>query len=290
MRARRFGCSAAVPGGESHKRTAAGTPLQLVGSRRSRRYKGRVVSGPIYPMLVIDAGNSVVKFATVARAGAKPRIMASVDTPKLTVARVRTICRQTRTRRAAASCVVPHVATILCAGCPSVSLIGESSALNFRTDVDRRTVGADRLANMAEAARRFGKNVLVADFGTAATFDVLDGRGRFIGGAIAPGLRILATALSKRTALLPVIETTPPRTMIGKNTRDALRAGLCGGYAGLVEHLLEQLGAGGRRVVFTGGDAGAVARLVAGKVVVDPLWTLGGIAVLGALNTREASK
>ena len=241
-------------------------------------------------MLVIDAGNSVVKFATVARAGAKPRIMASVDTPKLTVARVRTICRQTRTRSAAASCVVPRVATILCAGCPSVSLIGESSALNFRTDVDRHTVGADRLANMAEAARRFGKNVLVADFGTAATFDVLDGRGRFIGGAIAPGLRILATALSKQTALLPVIETTPPRTMIGKNTRDALRAGLCGGYAGLVEHLLEQLGAGGRRVVFTGGDAGAVARLVAGKVVVEPLWTLGGIAVLGALNTREASK
>ena len=248
------------------------------------------MSGQIYPMLVIDAGNSVVKFATVARAGTKPRIMASVDTPKLTVARVRTICRQARIRSAVASCVVPHVATSLRAGCPSVSLIGESSALNFRTDVDRRTVGADRLANMAEAARRFGKNVLVADFGTAATFDVLDGRGRFIGGAIAPGLRILATALSKQTALLPVIETTPPRTMIGKNTRDALRAGLCGGYAGLVEHLLEQLGAGGRRVVFTGGDAGAVARLVAGKVAVEPLWTLEGIAVLGALNTREASK
>jgi pantothenate kinase type III len=249
-----------------------------------------VVSGQIYPMLVIDAGNSVVKFATVARAGAKPRIMASVDTPKLTVARVRTICRQTRTRSAAASCVVPRVATILCAGCPSVSLIKESSALNFRTDVDRRTVGADRLANMAEAARRFGKNVLVADFGTAATFDVLDGRGRFIGGAIAPGLRILATALSKQTALLPVIKTTPPRTMIGKNTRDALRAGLGGGYAGLVKHLLEQLGADGRRVVFTGGDAVTVAKLIAGKVVVDPLWTLGGIAVLGALNTRETSK
>ena len=243
-----------------------------------------------YPMLVIDAGNSVVKFAVVTRAGAKPQNIETVTTDKLRVTRVRTICRQNRNRSVVASCVVPRIAAILRAGCPSVSLIGESSDLNFRTDVDRRTVGADRLANMAEAAQRFGKNVLVADFGTAANFDVLDGRGLFIGGAIAPGLRIVATALSKQTALLPMIETKPPRTMTGKNTRDALRAGLCGGYSGLVEHLLEQLGAGGRRVVFTGGDAVAVAKLVTGKVMVEPLWTLGGIAVLGVLNTRKASK
>jgi len=58
----------------------------------------------------------------------------------------------------------------------------------------------------------------------------------------------------------------------------------------LVKHLLEQLGAGGRRVIFTGGDAGAVAKLMAGKVVVEPLWTLEGLAVLGGLNTRETSK
>lgn len=243
-----------------------------------------------YPLLVIDAGNSAVKFATVDRAGAKPRIVASVETPKLTVTRVRTIFRQTRTRSAVASCVVPSAAIILRAGCPSVSLLEKSSALNFRTEVDRRTVGADRLANMAQAAQRFGNNVLVADFGTAATFDLLDEGGRFAGGAIAPGLRTLATALSEQTALLPVIESKPPRTMMGKNTRDALRAGLYGGYAGLVAHLLEQLGADGRQVVFTGGDAGTVAKLVGEKVVVEPLWTLRGIAVLGALNTREASK
>lgn len=243
-----------------------------------------------YPMLVIDAGNSVVKFAVVTRAGTKPQNIETVTTDKLRVTRVRTICRQNRNRSVVASCVVPRIAAILRAGCPSVSLIGESSDLNFRTDVDRRTVGADRLANMAEAARRFGNNVLVADFGTAATFDVLDGRGRFIGGAIAPGLRVMAMSLSKQTALLPVIETKPPRTMIGKNTLDALRAGLCGGYAGLVEHLVKGLGAGEKRVVFTGGDAGVVARLVARKVLVEPLWTLGGIAILGGLITREASK
>ena len=140
-----------------------------------------------YPRLVIDAGNSTVKFAVVTRPGAKLQSVGLVATEKLTVTRVRTICRQARARSGVASSVVPRITTILGTSCPAVSLIQTSSALNFRTDVDRRTVGADRLANMAEAARRFGKNVIVADFGTAATFDVLDERGWFIGGAIAPG-------------------------------------------------------------------------------------------------------
>lgn len=162
--------------------------------------------------------------------------------------------------------------------------------MNFPTPVDRRTVGADRLANMAEAARRFGRNVIVADFGTAATFDLLDARGRFAGGAIAPGLQTLAHSLSRKTAQLPVIEAGAPKTFIGRNTRAALRAGVCGGYAGLVTHLLARLGAGKKRVIFTGGDAGAVAKLVPHKVVIDPLWTLRGVAVLAASKAREASK
>jgi type III pantothenate kinase len=241
-------------------------------------------------MLVIDAGNSVVKFATVARAGATPRIVASVATPKLTAARVRSIHRGTKARGATASCVVPRVAKILQAGCPGLSLIGRTTKLNFATPVDRDTVGADRLANMAEAVRRFGRHVIVADFGTAATFDVLDARGSFVGGAIAPGWRTLASALSQNTALLPVIGADVPRTFTGRNTREALRAGVCGGYAGMVEHLLTRLGSGRKRVVFTGGDAAVVAELVARRVVTDPLWTLKGVAVLGALNTRETSK
>jgi len=241
-------------------------------------------------MLVIDAGNSVVKFATIARPGALARIGASVATAKITAARVRTIGGRARPRAAIASCVVPHVAKILRVGYPGLLLIGRTTELNFTTPVDRRTAGADRLANIAEAARRFGNNVVVADFGTAATFDVLDGLGRFSGGAIAPGLRTLATALSQQTTQLPIIDAKPPRVIIGKNTEDALRAGVCGGYAGLVEHLLERLGADEKRIVFTGGDAGVVAKLIKRKVLIDPLWTLKGIAVLGVLNTREASK
>jgi len=242
----------------------------------------------LYPMVVIDAGNSAVKFATVARAGAAPRMVASVATPQLTAARVRTICRTAKTRSAAAACVVPRVAKVLRAGCPRVVFIGGGTTLSFTTDVDRRTVGADRLANMAEAVRRFGKNVVVADFGTAATFDFLDARGRFAGGAIAPGWRVLAQSLATKTAKLPVVGAAPPKTFAGRNTREALRAGVVGGYAGMVRHSLRQLPA--KHVVFTGGDAKLVAKLTGVKATIDPLWTLKGIAVLGALNAREARK
>jgi type III pantothenate kinase len=247
-------------------------------------------SGQLYPMLVIDAGNSSVKFARVARAGSVPRIMATVATAKLTVARVRALVRQARASTAAASCVVPRLAKILRAGCPRLVLIGRTTLLPFVTDMDRRTVGADRLANMAEAVRRFGRNVVVADFGTAATFDVLDQRGHFAGGAIAPGLRTLAATLADKAAQLPEIDLAVPKTLVGRTTRDALRAGVCGGYAGLVERLVNRLGSGRKRVVFTGGDAALVAKLTGLKVVVDPLWTLKGLAVLAALNAREASK
>jgi type III pantothenate kinase len=247
-------------------------------------------SGQLYPMLVIDAGNSSVKFAKVARAGAVPRIVATVAADKLTVSRVRALTRQAQAPTAAASCVVPRLAKILRAGCPRLVLIGPTTLLPFVTDVDRRTVGADRLANMAEAVRRFGHDVVVADFGTAATFDLLNHRGHFAGGAIAPGLRTLAATLADKTAQLPEIDLAVPKSLVGRTTREALRAGVCGGYAGLVGHLVSHLGSGRKRVVFTGGDAALVAKLTGLKVVVDPLWTLKGLAVLGALNAREASK
>lgn len=241
-----------------------------------------------YPILVVDAGNTSVKFARVARRHAAPRILATVATAKLAPASVRAIVRRSGCKSAMASCVVPAARKALLAGCPFVSFVGRSSPLSFSTKVDRNTVGADRLANMAQAAHRFGKRVLVADFGTAATFDVLDGRGCFCGGAIAPGLRAVAKALSNGAAQLPVIELAPPRRATGRNTREALRSGVVGGYAGLVRHLLRELPA--KHVVFTGGDAALMAKMTGRKVTIDPLWTLKGISVLADLAAREASK
>ena len=144
---------------------------------------------------------------------------------------------------------------------------------------------------MAEAWGRYGRNVIVADFGTAATFDVLDNRGRFAGGAIAPGLRTIAQSLSAGTAQLPVADLRAPRRAAGRNTDEALRAGVAGGYAGMVLHLLNSLDARrNKHIVFTGGDAATVARLTRLKIPVDPLWTLRGIAAIGEASLRAPRK
>jgi type III pantothenate kinase len=239
-------------------------------------------------MLVIDAGNTSVKFARVARRHGLPRILANIPNARLAPARVKAILRRSGCESAVASCVVPATRKVLRAACPSIALIGKSSPWNFSVLVDRRMVGADRLANMAEAVRRFGRNVVVADFGTAATFDLLDARGRFAGGAIAPGWRVLAQSLARNTAQLPVVDGTAPKKFTGRNTREALRAGVVGGYAGMVRHLLRQFPA--KHLVFTGGNAKWVAKLTGVKATIDPLWTLKGVSVLGDLAAREASK
>jgi type III pantothenate kinase len=245
----------------------------------------------IYPMFLADVGNSSVKFAVRHRADAEPRLLATIAQGKLTATRVRALWKKSEARSAMAACVVPAAARILRAGCAPIQLINARSALNFSTRVDRRTVGADRLANMAEAARRHRRSVVVADFGTAATFDVLDAHGCFLGGAIAPGLRLVASALASGTAVLPVAATAaPPRSLIGRNTREALLAGVVGGYAGLISRLISNLGRNRRRVIFTGGDGPRAAGLCGRRVTVDPLWTLKGVATLGALNAREGSK
>jgi pantothenate kinase type III len=94
--------------------------------------------------------------------------------------------------------------------------------------------------------------------------------------------------LANTTAQLPVTGLAPPRRAAGCNTREALQAGVVGGYAGTVRHLLRSLPS--KHVVFTGGDAALVAKLAGLKVTVDPLWTLKGVSVLGDLAAREASK
>ena len=159
---------------------------------------------------------------------------------------------------------------------------------------ERKTIGSDRLANVGAAHARYGRNVLVASFGTAATFDIIDAKGIHRGGAIAPGWSVFSGILAARTALLPCIDAKQPVRFAGRNTREAMDAGLSGGYAAMVSHLIERMkkeaGVKKLRVVFTGGDAPVVARIIRLKAISDPLLTLRGIAILAQGIAREASK
>ena len=157
------------------------------------------------------------------------------------------------------------------------------TGVNLRGYPGLKTLGADRIANLAGALALYGPGpLIVVDFGTAATFNALDAKGKFLGGAIAPGLRIVAAGLTTQTAQLPPVrlEGTFPQA-IGRNTPGALRAGALIGYRGLVREILGALRAelgGAARVVATGGDARFLARRGMTEFdVVDPELTLQGL-------------
>jgi type III pantothenate kinase len=148
-------------------------------------------------------------------------------------------------------------------------------------------VGSDRIVNAAAAYRRYGGPIIIVDFGTATTFCAVTPEGEYLGGAIAPGLRISAEALYARTAKLPKIELARPKSAIGQDTVTSMQAGLIFGYAGLVDELVRRIQHElGREclVVATGGLAGLIAPESRTIREVRPHLTLEGLALLWALN------
>lgn len=152
------------------------------------------------------------------------------------------------------------------------------------------TIGPDRLANAAAAASKFGRPVVVADFGTALTFDIVTTRGGYAGGIIAPGLPLMFSYLAEKTALLPHIAPGPVRGMVGKSTEEAMRIGARYGYRGMVREILlnlqKRMGSRALTVCATGGYAAWVLKGMEFEVVIDPQLTLYGIGLIGEMNTR----
>ena len=121
-----------------------------------------------------------------------------------------------------------------------------------------KEVGADRVCNVVAGVAIYGTPLIVVDFGTATNFDVVNARGEFVGGAIAPGLMLAADALVSRAARLSRVEIVRPKDAIGRNTATNIQSGVVYGYAGLVDGLVERMRReldGDVRVVATGGFA-----------------------------------
>jgi len=119
-------------------------------------------------------------------------------------------------------------------------------------------VGQDRLVGAYAAKMLYGPGLVVVDFGTAITFDVVSREGAYLGGLIVPGFRMMQEALERRTALLPYVELALPAELIGRDTKSSIRAGLIYGVAGACDGILARLLSGQRKrfkVVATGGDA-----------------------------------
>jgi type III pantothenate kinase len=127
-----------------------------------------------------------------------------------------------------------------------------------------REVGPDRVVKAIAAVALYGPPLIVIDFGTATTFDCINERGEFIGGAIAPGIATAADALLNRAARLFRVELVRPKTAIGRTTVHNVQSGVVYGWAGLVDGIVERMQAemaGTPRVVATGGHAGLIANV-----------------------------
>ncbi len=146
------------------------------------------------------------------------------------------------------------------------------------------TIGQDRLANALAARVHFGAPVVVVDFGTAVTFDVVNRKGDYVGGIIAPGLALMTDYLHEKTALLPRVLIREPRSVVGRSTEQAMLSGAVLGYRGLVRELIGQLKkelhAPGLPVVATGGYAALMARRLPEISAVRPGLTLEGLRLL----------
>ena len=152
-----------------------------------------------------------------------------------------------------------------------------------------REVGADRIVNALAAARLFGGPSIVVDFGTATTFDVVSERGEYVGGAIAPGIEISLEALGRRGAQLRKVELLRPRSVIAKNTVEALQSGVLYGFAsqvdGIVGRMVAELDADGAvNVIATGGLAPLVVDECATVTAHQPWLTLLGLELVHQRN------
>lgn len=151
------------------------------------------------------------------------------------------------------------------------------------------SIGADRLANAVALATLYGAPGVVIDFGSAVTFDVVAEDAAYVGGVIAPGLRMMTDYLHERTALLPKVELREPEGVVGLSTEQAILSGAAIGYRSMVRGILEALkremgGLKELQVVATGGDAAWIASGLPEIGVVDVDLTLQGLRLVGNLQ------
>ncbi len=167
---------------------------------------------------------------------------------------------------------------------------GLKTGLNLKVD-NAKEVGADRVVNNVSAVKKYGFPLIIVDFGTATTFNVINEKGDFVGGVIAPGIKGSLDSLVNGTAKLPRVEIERPAAVIGKNTVTNMQAGIFYGFAGLVEYIVKKIKREMKsteiKVVATGGFSEIIAKEISCIDIVDKLLTLDGLKYLYNLNSVE---
>ena len=252
-------------------------------------------------LLVVDAGNTNIVFAVRDDSGwvgswrirTEPQRTSDEYAVWLLTLLTHVGIRREDVSRAVIGTVVPaalyHLRR-LCREWFSVEPLVARASLDwgFEIKVDQpNEVGADRLLNALAGHRNFGGPLIVVDFGTATTFDVVNQNGAYLGGVIAPGINLSLEALHTAAARLPRIGIGRPQSVIGTSTVPAMQSGVYWGYVGLIEGLIARIKAeygGPMKVVATGGLAPLFSEgtMVIGHI--EPDLTLDGLCLLAERN------
>ncbi|MBN9561634.1 MAG: type III pantothenate kinase [Alphaproteobacteria bacterium] len=251
-------------------------------------------------LLVIDAGNTNVVFAVhdkswrgVWRIATEAQRTSDEYAVWLLALLQHSGLKPADVERAVIGTVVPaalyHLRR-LCRDWFSVEPLVARATLDWGFDIridNPEEVGADRLLNSLAAHRQFGGPLVIVDFGTATTFDVVEKDGGYIGGVIAPGINLSIEALHQAAARLPRIGIGRPQAVIGRGTVAAMQSGVYWGYVGLVEGLITRIRAehgGPLRVVATGGLAPLFSEGTTMIEAIEPDLTLDGLRLLAERN------
>ena len=192
------------------------------------------------------------------------------------------------------SSVIPSLNYTICHMCeyffgiiPTMVGPGIKTGLNIRAE-NSREVGADIIVNSVSAFNKYGGPVIVIDFGTATTFDVISEKCELLGVVIAPGIKTSLEELTSNTAQLPTVELESPKSVIGRNTKASMQSGIIFGFAGLVDNIIKRIKKELKleeiKVVATGGLGEIIAKEVKSLVVVDRTLTLDGLKIIHELN------
>jgi len=203
------------------------------------------------------------------------------DEPPITgIAVCSTVPAVLREMRAMLQRYYPHLPTLIVEP-------GIRTGVPILTD-NPKEVGSDRIVNTLAAHELFGGPCIVVDFGTSTNLDVVSDKGEFLGGALAPGIEISLDALAQRAAQLRKVELVAPRSVVGKNTVEALQSGALYGFAGqvdgLVRRIIAELGGSVTAVVATGGLAPIVIGETETVTHHEPDLTLHGLRLVFERN------
>ena len=158
---------------------------------------------------------------------------------------------------------------------------------------NKNQVGSDRIANSVGAYKKYKTNCIILDFGTATTFDVVTKTGFYNGGLIAPGINLSIKSLATFADQIPIFSLKKPKTVIGKNTMEALRSGFYWGYSGLINNIILKITKKTKKkykIIFTGGYASLFKASIVTPFTIDKNITIKGITEIYKKNFNNFTK